>query len=425
VARLGVFLLGVMILGIMLLGVLPAMQSLQSIMGIETVYQCTELNSSLHSGAITLDDGDGSVVYNGSIYISGRDGNITRIDPTDYSHIINKTLPALGMIDAIVETGSYIWVGGINLAYIFRLNATTLGSTGGLGVGYWQIFTPDTIGITAMCTDDTYIYCGGRNGNVSKFKISDNSITTATVNLSAGGGTNFFHSLCEDGSYLYGHVLETPPLANFPFKIAKSNLNLTTNTSIAGGWLTDDIVQDSNYFYLAMYNDNTAYGICRFAKADLSLVNLQPDGMTGLDGLDSTDNILIAANKRTTDSAYTLFTIEQSDFTVRGGIYLVNLTGASAPHRTNEVIVVGDYVHLSRVLAGANAIYLDRFSKADILNAPEGEYVVSNTGNLSPTERVLWRLMPYLIPAILFGILIAWLTGKLGGQQNGGRYRED
>jgi len=425
VARLGVFLLGTMVLGLLLLGVVPAMQSLQSIMGITSTYEYNELNSSLHSGAIEIKTGDGSIVYNGYIYISGRDGNITRIDPTDYTYIINKTSPALSMIDAIVETGGYIWVGGIQDAHLYRLNATTLGSTGGLGVGYWQIFTPYTIGITAMCTDDTYIYCGGWDGNIAKFKISDNSITNATVNLSTGGGVNYFHSLCEDGSYLYGHVLEAPPPINFPFKIAKSDLSLTTNTSIAGEWFVDDIVQDSNYFYLVMYTESTSYGICRFAKSDLNLTNLRPSGMTGLDGLDSTDNILIVANKLTTDSAYTLFIIEQSDFTVRGRVHLVNLTGASIDHHSNEVTVVGDYIHLSRIIAATNNICLDKFNKADILaEATKGTLTV-NKGDLSYTEVVLWKLMPYLIPAIIFGFLIAWLTGKLGGQQNGGRYRED
>jgi len=34
--------------------------------------------------------------------------------------------------------------------------------------------------------------------------------------------------------------------------------------------------------------------------------------------------------------------------------------------------------------------------------------------NLTIAESVTWRGMPYLIPAILFGILIAYLTGRIG-----------
>lgn len=43
--------------------------------------------------------------------------------------------------------------------------------------------------------------------------------------------------------------------------------------------------------------------------------------------------------------------------------------------------------------------------------------IMNGTGmpSLSGTEQVVWQLMPYLIPAILFGILVAYLTGKIGG----------
>ena len=37
--------------------------------------------------------------------------------------------------------------------------------------------------------------------------------------------------------------------------------------------------------------------------------------------------------------------------------------------------------------------------------------------NLTVAESVLWRGLPYIIPAILFGILIAYLTGRIGGSE--------
>lgn len=53
--------------------------------------------------------------------------------------------------------------------------------------------------------------------------------------------------------------------------------------------------------------------------------------------------------------------------------------------------------------------------------AMDGLYTIMNStgmADLSMTETVAWRLMPYIVPAILFGILVAWLTGKLGGHRD-------
>lgn len=55
--------------------------------------------------------------------------------------------------------------------------------------------------------------------------------------------------------------------------------------------------------------------------------------------------------------------------------------------------------------------------------AMDGLYTIMNgTGmaDLSMTESIAWQLMPYIIPLILFGILVAWLTGKIGGHRDGG-----
>ena len=40
--------------------------------------------------------------------------------------------------------------------------------------------------------------------------------------------------------------------------------------------------------------------------------------------------------------------------------------------------------------------------------------IMNTTYTLTTTEGTAWRFMPYIIPAILLGILIAYVTGKLG-----------
>jgi len=52
--------------------------------------------------------------------------------------------------------------------------------------------------------------------------------------------------------------------------------------------------------------------------------------------------------------------------------------------------------------------------------------ITNNTSsyNLSMTEQVMWQIMPYLIPLVLFGILVAWLTGKIGGHRDEGPREE-
>ena len=67
------------------------------------------------------------------------------------------------------------------------------------------------------------------------------------------------------------------------------------------------------------------------------------------------------------------------------------------------------------------------FMARGIKPAMDGLYdIMNSTGmaNLTMTESVVWRLMPYIIPLVLFGILIAWLTGKIGEHQNTGDREE-
>lgn len=55
--------------------------------------------------------------------------------------------------------------------------------------------------------------------------------------------------------------------------------------------------------------------------------------------------------------------------------------------------------------------------------ALDGLYDIMNgTGaaNLTMTESIVWRGMPYIIMAVLIGILVAYLTGKIGGHKDEG-----
>ena len=72
------------------------------------------------------------------------------------------------------------------------------------------------------------------------------------------------------------------------------------------------------------------------------------------------------------------------------------------------------------LLGGAIVILLGGMG---IKPAMDGLYnVMNSTGmaNLTMTESVAWRFMPYIIMLVLFGILIAYLTGKIGGHHDEG-----
>ena len=67
------------------------------------------------------------------------------------------------------------------------------------------------------------------------------------------------------------------------------------------------------------------------------------------------------------------------------------------------------------------------FMMRGIKPALDGLYAIMNStgmADLTMTESVVWRLMPYIIPLVLFGILIAFLTGKIGGHRDEGPREE-
>ena len=63
------------------------------------------------------------------------------------------------------------------------------------------------------------------------------------------------------------------------------------------------------------------------------------------------------------------------------------------------------------LLGGTLVVLLARVIKPAI----DGLYTIMNsTFTLSAAEQVTWRFMPIIIPAILIGILVAFLTGRIG-----------
>jgi len=64
------------------------------------------------------------------------------------------------------------------------------------------------------------------------------------------------------------------------------------------------------------------------------------------------------------------------------------------------------------LLGGTLIVLMGRILKPGL----DSLYTIMNgTYNLSVSEQATWRLMPYIIPIILFGILIAFMTGRIGG----------
>lgn len=63
------------------------------------------------------------------------------------------------------------------------------------------------------------------------------------------------------------------------------------------------------------------------------------------------------------------------------------------------------------LLGGFLIVFMARFIKPAMDRVYE---VMNTTYTLSTSEQLIWRFMPFIIPAILFGLLIAYVTGHVG-----------
>lgn len=318
------------------------------------------------SEGLTAGVADGTLVYNGYLYLTGRNGYVTRINTSNYTDVTSVHIARgenyAGMIDAIVETDGYIWVGdfaGWNGDYyatgrLYKLYPTNLTT-----VSYWNA----TTSIGAMCTDDTYIYLGEAAGWIERYEVSTSNITSNDMGLDL-----YCHSICEDGDYLYGHMNgaygHSSSITAYPFKIAKSDLSLTTNTSLSGVF-GDDIVQDDDYFYIFPHATTDVNGPYRLAKTDLSSSNCSLGITYGLDGLALSNNTLMITEYEARSSTHYLHTINKTSFTVIGRVSLDGVLALDV----NDIVVDNDYIIVTMYAVDTDEhVYAHKYNRADILN---------------------------------------------------------
>lgn len=328
--------------------------------GTDMTYTTTTATPLASSAAINVKTGDGTLLYNGCIYVTGRNGKVAKISTSDYSSTVVDVYA--NQIDSIIQTGGYIWVGdftGTGVGTLYKLDPDDLST-----IDSWEIFSAGG-GIYSMCTDDTYIYCGGKSYGITgsyfgKFKISDSSITTSHSNTFVG----YVHSICQDGDYLYGQCRDGS-IESYMYKILKSDLSVDVSTTITEV-CCDDIVQDATYFYLVVEAaSGGTLGIKKVAKSDLTVSTCTPVSMDAGDGLALIGDKLVVGNTLAISDIYYLDIIDQTTFASYNHI---SLTGLSNTDKLiNEIIEDDDYVHALRYSSGYY-VYLDKFDKYKILD---------------------------------------------------------
>ena len=230
----------------------------------------------LQSGVIPGYAGDGSIVYNGYVYICTRSLNeLLKISDGDYTEQASVAIPSLN--DALVEAGGYIWVGAGD--YIYELDPNSL-------VTMNTIFTANPYSASA-CTDGTNVYFGSlANNNICSVNISTLAVNIGTV-ADAKYGIGI-HELAVDSTYLYGDLAQGEGM----FKANKTTLTNVAEVAGTGTLDSEEIFQDSAYVY-NMTESTTSLGqigVYRWAKSNLAYT-FCPVSMTDV-GLDS--GILLA-----------------------------------------------------------------------------------------------------------------------------------
>lgn len=307
------------------------------------------------SGELDMKVCDGLILYSGYLYMVSRIGDsvyhLCKVDATDYSSVSYADLADFTQGDAIVQGGGYLWVGDF-VAGVYKVN-TDLSRD--------SIVTTDE-GVYAICTDGTYVYAGTDTGGyIYKIKISDSSKTKSGSRITEHNA-DYIHALIYDNGYLYG-ALNSESYTTKVFKIDASDLSIDDTEDCSGFIYHDDIVSDSNYFYLIK---NTK-GLHRYAKSDLSLTNLtfNPDNYT--DGLAAVNDRLIVGEVSYNPSVtyQTVYVARQSSF-VQHRVVTLNTVNS---RQINEVLVDGDYVHILQITGtGSDGIYLSKWNKDDIVN---------------------------------------------------------
>ncbi len=332
------------------------------------VTEVTALEEALVTGS-TYSDGAGILGDYLYLYQHGSTGKIVKIKLTDYTDITYST-QTFNAYDALVVVGSTLWVGDYD-GYLYKVSPTTLEILETYG------FLAN--GITALCTDGTYIYGAGRNDYgsgcmVGSFKVSDHSIKYSNVGVGVGAGY-YFHSLGQDTDYIYGQINSTAGGAAVyhVLKMAKADIAASaphTLTPVADVTTPDnvnyddDIIVDSTGVYLQAKD---ACIDC-YAIADLAVTRIPIP--THTDGMCLSGTLLLAGESTETATPH----IYIIDTTTLKFINVRTCVGVTTTKIGNELLVSGLYLHYYRSGYSGPAP-VDRFTLSEVL-PQAGEYTL-------------------------------------------------
>jgi len=330
-------------------------------------YRSLTISSIDETEVIEVYNGDGSVYYNGYIYLTSRanPATLTKIKADDYTDVTTVELKADGtnvnFVDDIIEEGGYLWM-GCQDGLLYKVDPSDLSV-----VDYWYMEDGSTElpmwRVYFLCSDGTYIFCGGTNwegvrGEVGRFQISNQAIMVKESGLPANSR---IHSLIEDGDYIYGHT-NAPSADKRVFKIQKSDLSLVASVQVAEIFC-DDVVQDDTYLYLAGHSDTT--NVVRFRKSDLDRTDLSPSIDKDLDGQVIHNGTLLTLLKFAEGGLHKMAVIDLDTFTRTAMLSLKGLTNDT--WRTNELVLSNDYVHVHRGEHPTTGyVILGAFNKSDV-----------------------------------------------------------
>jgi hypothetical protein len=309
-----------------------------------------------YSDILSVDIGDGCILYNGYIYLLGRwyGKTVYKIDPSDYSIAASRKIEgdyAIGN-DGLCQGGGFIWCGCRNEEYnkLYKLSADDL-----TGDTVYTTFTNGPKkGINYLCSDDTYVYIGGyynskTNFNIGKLEIATGIFTQASL-VTTTSWDLYIHSICEDGDYLYCNFY-----TGIVMKVNKSDLSEVSQVSDTGG-SHEDIDQDTTHFYVKR---TTAK---QYLKSDLSVVSTTiPDIQTDLDA-----QAILPDGKFAYGDSYALqprIFILDTDFSY---MYALNVSGFQEAGRINKFMVDGTVLHVLAYYAEADSSRLYKFNISDL-----------------------------------------------------------
>jgi len=320
---------------------------------------CGPIEAVSASNVIPIHTGDGTILYNGYIYITTRLGGpvtqgwVAKVNASDYTFSLSGDIAPS---DFIVLANGLLWTSDMDNGYVFSLNLATLEATYRTNFFFFGA-------IPALATDGSYLFAGGDNGNFGSYNIATGVKEERQYAIQPPGGSTYFHSLCADESFVYG-ISNNSDSTSTLVKINKDTLELVASTEVPITF-HDDVIQDNQYFYLNGSN------LIKVSKADLSYTSAFETPLAdSIDGMDFADGyILGAVSDGATDLEMIVFNKES--FTESHRVTLTGfnaITAGGFKGYSNEVIVDGDYVHVTRYSKGGG-ITITKFNLADILGS--------------------------------------------------------